>query len=159
MKPNVHRLQICSMLPLLLFPVVGWFTLTPKTCDTLLTGRDGSTTDLRRYLKKTNIECDDWTCLLFNNISMLFCFLGTRSAQQIIRKICKKLDWHDCGWDCWWQTGQETEDCRPSNRSEHGKLISAVFAVRTFNVPDNLCSRIQTLVSNQQPILTHGRVK
>lgn len=54
MKPNVHRLQICSMPPLLLFPAVGWFMLTPKTCDTLLTGRDGSTTDLERYLKKKN---------------------------------------------------------------------------------------------------------
>lgn len=45
-----------------------------------------------KVLKKTYIQCDDWTCLLFDNISTLFCFLGTRSAQQIIRKICTKLD-------------------------------------------------------------------
>lgn len=46
-----HRLEICSMLPLLLFPAVGWFLLTPKTCDTPHSGRDGWPTDLTGYEK------------------------------------------------------------------------------------------------------------
>lgn len=38
---SYHRLETYSMPPLLLFHAVVWFLLTPKTCDTLLTGRDG----------------------------------------------------------------------------------------------------------------------
>lgn len=50
-KLHRHRLEICSMLPPLLFPAVGWFSLIPKTCDTPHTGRDGWTTDLAGYEK------------------------------------------------------------------------------------------------------------
>lgn len=55
------RLEICSMLPLRLFPAVGWFLWTPKTCDIPHIGRDGWSTDLAKYEEK-HFHCDNHTC-------------------------------------------------------------------------------------------------
>lgn len=82
-KLHHHRLEICSMLPLLLFPAVGWFLLTPKTCDTPPTGRDGRTTDLTGYEKK-HIQYVI-IILAYNLITTLSLFFpGTKSAQQTV---------------------------------------------------------------------------
>lgn len=91
-KLHRHRLEICSTLPLLLFPAVGWFLLTPKTCDTPRTGRDGWTTDLMGYEKKHLHYVI--IALVYNLIiSHCLCFFSRnkKCSTNCLRNMCPAL--------------------------------------------------------------------
>lgn len=88
-----HRLEIYSMLPLQLFPAVGWFLSTPKTCDTPRIGRDGWPIDLEKYEKK-HLHCDNCTYNLITS-QLCLCFLffsrNKKFSTNCLRNMCTAL--------------------------------------------------------------------
>lgn len=91
-----HRLEICSMLLLLLFPAVGWFLLTLKTCDTPHTGRDGWPAGLAMYERNIHTVISVLIIWYLSNLNILFvfCFFFSRKRKfstNCLRNMCTTL--------------------------------------------------------------------